>query len=346
MKRMLVLYRELAGYFVNNMNNLAENHNVSIDIVAYAVQSDAPFQFAFHPNISVFKRNETTDSQIKEWISSGRYNLIFCGGWSDKGYLTAISQKRNTPALIGFDKQWLGSIKDRLATLYLNFKVKSLFDYAFVPGAEQTMFARQMGFTAETIFQGAYTCETIRFDKIFQWRQNNPKAIKKQVFFAGRYVVEKDVEMLWQVAEKLLNQHTEWEFHFIGRGPLWEKRLIHPRVTHHGFLDGKKLDETIQTGAIFVLPSIYEPWGVVVNEFAAAGYPLILSDKVGARKAMKGKNNAIIFPAANAEALYSALFEMMSKSNEELIQMGVESHSLSMHINEANYASVILKMMR
>jgi glycosyltransferase involved in cell wall biosynthesis len=346
MKRMLVLYRELAGYFVNNMNNLAENHDVSIDIVAYAVQSDAPFQFSFHPNIRVFKRNETTDNQINEWVITGQYDLIFCGGWSDKGYLAAIAQKGSTPAMLGFDKQWLGTIKDRLATLYLRFKVKSLFDYAFVPGSEQTTFAQHMGFADNTIFQGAYTCETKRFDQIFQWRQSNTSAIKKQVFFAGRYVMEKDIELLWSVAAELLNEQPVWEFHFIGKGPLWEKRLIHPRVIHHGFLDGNQLETTIRTGAIFVLPSVYEPWGVVVNEFAAAGYPLVLSDKVGARTGLKGNKNAIIFPAANAVALHFALQEMMLKTDEERLELGMESHALSMRINEANYASTILKMMR
>ena len=38
----------------------------------------------------------------------------------------------------------------------------------------------------------------------------------------------------------------------------------------------------MSTGKAFVLPSTFEPWGVAVHEFAAAGYPLILSDAVGA----------------------------------------------------------------
>lgn len=346
MKRMLVLYRELAGYFVNNMNNLAKNHNVSIDIVAFPVQADAPFQFVFHPNIHIFKRNETTDEEILEWVKSGAYDLVFCGGWSDKGYLEAISQKGSTPALIGFDKQWLGSIKDRLATIYLRVKVKALFDYAFVPGTEQAAFAQKMGFSEQNIFQGAYTCETERFSQIFQWRKNNPQSLRKEVFFAGRYVPEKDVEHLWTVAENLLNEFGDWEFHFIGKGPLWEKRLIHDRAVHHGFLDGEKLELVMRSGAVFVLPSVYEPWGVVVNEFAAAGYPLVLSDKVGARTALANKQNAVIFPAGDQQAMYQALKGMMQASIEERAIMGAESHALSMKINEENYAAAIRKMMR
>ncbi|MFZ4785017.1 MAG: glycosyltransferase family 4 protein [Flavobacteriales bacterium] len=346
MKRMLVLYRELAGYFVNNMNNLAKNHHVYIDIVAFPVQDDAPFQFVFHPNIQVFKRNDITDEQIAERVESNVYDLIFCGGWSEKGYLRAISKRGNTPALIGFDKQWLGGLKDRLATQYLKIKVKSLFEFAFVPGSEQATFAAKMGFDKAAIFQGAYTCETQRFDQIFQWRQNQPNLIRKQVFFAGRYVPEKDIEQLWTVAEKLLMEFGDWEFHFIGKGPLWERRLLHDRVVHHGFLDGTNLESVIQTGAVFVLPSIYEPWGVVVNEFAAAGYPLVLSDKVGARTAIATSKNAIIFPAGNTQGMYEALKRMMQASNEERILMGRESHDLSMKMNEENYAAAILKMMR
>lgn len=32
---------------------------------------------------------------------------------------------------------------------------------------------------------------------------------------------------------------------------------------------------------VFILPSRIEPWGVVVHEFSAAGFPLLLSDQVG-----------------------------------------------------------------
>ena len=111
-------------------------------------------------------------------------------------------------------------------------------------------------------------------------------------------------------------------------------------------MDGENLERVILSGAVFVLPSVYEPWGVVVNEFAAAGYPLVLSDKVGARTGLTGGRNALIFPAGNAQALEHALRNMMSTPVEERTQMGDESHQLSMQINEENYAAAILKMMR
>ena len=38
------------------------------------------------------------------------------------------------------------------------------------------------------------------------------------------------------------------------------------------------------TARRIVLPSAYEPWGLVVNEALEAGVPVIVSDRVGARK--------------------------------------------------------------
>ena len=35
---------------------------------------------------------------------------------------------------------------------------------------------------------------------------------------------------------------------------------------------------------VFALLSAHEPWGVVVNEAAACGLPLVLSDRVGAAR--------------------------------------------------------------
>jgi glycosyltransferase involved in cell wall biosynthesis len=43
------------------------------------------------------------------------------------------------------------------------------------------------------------------------------------------------------------------------------------------------LFKEIKNSGCLILPSLHEPWGMVVHEFSAAGLPLILSDQVGSR---------------------------------------------------------------
>ena len=341
-----MLYRELAGYIVNCLEYLAKEENLHIDIIAYPVAAEAPFSFEFSDRISVKKRSEVSDQTLEQMISSGNYDLIFCGGWFDKGYLNAVKKKGNIPAVIGFDKQWKGSLKDYLATIYLRLKVTPLFDYAFVPGSEQVAFAARMGFSKSKIKTGIYVCDNPRFNRVYEMRNSNPSAIKKRVIYAGRYIPEKDILNLMTIAAEIVNQRNDdWEFHFIGTGILWDQRVEHPRLVHHGFLDGAKLDEVMTTGSIFILPSLFEPWGVVVNEFAMAGYPMILSNQVGARTSLLTNENGLIFTAGNVEEMRKALNSMMNLSSAELIKYGHKSHLLAKEINEKGFANSMAQMM-
>jgi glycosyltransferase involved in cell wall biosynthesis len=59
---------------------------------------------------------------------------------------------------------------------------------------------------------------------------------------------------------------------------------------------------------VFALLSRHEPWGVVVNEAAASGLPLVLSDRVGAaRDLLRDGENGFLVPAENVDAATQAV---------------------------------------
>lgn len=120
-----------------------------------------------------------------------------------------------------------------------------------------------------------------------------------------------------------------------------------PHITHHGFMQPNQLLQFMDTGNAFVLPSTFEPWGVVVHEFAAAGYPLVLSDAVGASERFleKGKNG-YLFPSGNDSELKTALVHMMSQSPDELQKMGEHSRLLAQKISPRTWADSIAFMMK
>jgi glycosyltransferase involved in cell wall biosynthesis len=70
----------------------------------------------------------------------------------------------------------------------------------------------------------------------------------------------------------------------------------------------ERIAERFAIADVFALLSRHEPWGVVVNEAAACGLPLVLSDRVGAAFDLleEGRNGALVpvdDPAAAAEAI-------------------------------------------
>ncbi len=342
MRSILVLYRELAGYFVNAVNHLCEEHDFSITIVAYPVVADAPFKFDLHSNITLLRREEYRGDKLFRLASERNYDLIYCGGWFDKEYLQLVKKNQNIKSVIAFDKQWLGSLRDYLGVIFLRLKVTSLFDYAFVPGIEQEQFALYAGFKGRQIYKGLYICETKRFKKVHSARMTQPP--KNHLIYAGRYAKEKQIEVLWNCFIEIAGDFPEWELHCIGTGPLSDVAIQHPQIVHHGFLQPAELSQVMIDGAIFILPSLYEPWGVVVNEFAIAGYPLILSDKVGARTALLTKENGWLFSAGSKEQLTDVLRQAMATPKEKLLSMGSISNMLSEKLDEKQYAQTLLKM--
>jgi glycosyltransferase involved in cell wall biosynthesis len=59
---------------------------------------------------------------------------------------------------------------------------------------------------------------------------------------------------------------------------------------------------------VFALLSTHEPWGVVVNEAAASGLPLVLSDQVGAAyDLLRDGENGFLVPAGDVDAAAAAL---------------------------------------
>lgn len=80
------------------------------------------------------------------------------------------------------------------------------------------------------------------------------------------------------------------------------------RVSFLGFRNQSELPALYDLCDVFVLPSRFEPWGLVVNEVMNAGRAVIASDQVGCGPDLvrEGENGSI-FPAGDVAALTRAL---------------------------------------
>ena len=79
--RILILYRELAGYTVECINKLALQHEILL--ICYPVNDEAPFQFEFDSNIHVVFKSNISLIQIQAYNPS----FVLCSGWGDNEYL-------------------------------------------------------------------------------------------------------------------------------------------------------------------------------------------------------------------------------------------------------------------
>jgi glycosyltransferase involved in cell wall biosynthesis len=108
---------------------------------------------------------------------------------------------------------------------------------------------------------------------------------------------------------------------------------IQQRVRFLGFVNQSQLPALYTAANLLVLPSVYEPFAVVVNEAMCCACPVIVSDQVGAaRDLVAPVSPQFVFPAGNVQALANVL-RIAFADREQLREVGrrgfahVETHS-------------------
>lgn len=343
--RLLVLYEELAGYFVNCLNALAQTQNAQLLVVAKQVNAVAPFEFkGLHPSITLLFREQLTQEELARRCLDFSPDMVYLGGWAFKPYLRLIKQLARPKTVIGFDNQYTGSLKQRLGSLYFRFSLKPHVRFAFVPGPRQVRFAEALGFKAGDVATGAYCCDLGLFDK-FRAGFAEKKAVSfpKRFLFVGRYAPEKGIALLWQCFTELQQESpNDWELWCAGKGDLAPQ--VHPKIRHLGFVQPEDLGPIIEQTGVFVLPSRFEPWGVVLQEFAAAGFPLLSTERVGATDTFlaNGKNGLLI-ESDNKSQLKNALHEFMHMNDKTLNLMAENSAAIAHRITPQIWVENLMK---
>ena len=94
------------------------------------------------------------------------------------------------------------------------------------------------------------------------------------------------------------------------------------RVRFLGFVNQSQLPSAYCAADVFVLPSLFEPFGMVINEAMLCGLPVVVSDRVGARfDLVRPGENGYVYPAGEVEALARVLREILPAS-EQRSRMG------------------------
>ena len=101
------------------------------------------------------------------------------------------------------------------------------------------------------------------------------------------------------------------------------------RLVLAGDLPWERIAETYVAADVFALLSEREPWGVVVNEAAACGLPLVLSDRVGAAPdLLRDGQNGFLVPVGDVSATANALRRLASDRLARLAS-GAESRRIA-----------------
>lgn len=168
--------------------------------------------------------------------------------------------------------------------------------------------ARDYGarFPAARIFDIPYHCDLAPF--LAQPRR--APAAEPVFLYCGQMIARKGIDVLLAAFARL----DRGRLLLVGReaelptllAPL--PAAARERITYAGFQPPEELPRFFAEADVFVLPSRYDGWGVVVNQALGTGLPILCSDRVGAgADLVEDGVNGLRFAAGDADALAAAL---------------------------------------
>jgi glycosyltransferase involved in cell wall biosynthesis len=333
------LYTELAGYVIKCLETLGMKKGLNVTVIHWPVKSEAPFELPIDGPFNLVSRSNLSREDITKRVADLSPDGIFVSGWMDEDYLAIARKYINTiPVVLTMDNKWTGSLRQRLVALSSSLFIKKNFNLAWVPGEDQKKYTLKMGFNESEIFSGFYSADTGKFNRIYAKRKET-KRNNKKLLYVGRYVEQKGLELLWEAFLSLHRDNPRWELHCVGAGDGFDSRMQHPNIFHYGFLQPAELEPLIVEATAFVMPSLFEPWGVVLHEMAAAGLPLISSDAVGAASTfVEDGVNGWSYANSNQLGLKNCLEQLYSVNDDDLFKMEDESHRISKSISPEVWA--------
>lgn len=347
MFKILILYSELADYSVACFRALSQQ-KCDIQLIHWPVNPEAPFQFDLSFVKEACIRADLDDQALMKRVEAFKPDLILCSGWMDKAYMKICKQHKNRiPVVLSMDNHWNGSLKQQIARILAPFFIQTRFNKAFVPGEIQKRFALKLGFKQNDVKTGFYAADVEKFIQPADALNSKASTLKKRFFYLGRYVRHKGIFDLWEAYQIYRNKGGDWELWCAGTGDQFENRVEEQGIKHFGFVQPQDIPGMLPDVHAYILPSHFEPWGVSVQEMAAAGLPLILSNQIGSKEIfLQDGVNGFSYHSGKVNELANAMLLMSELSEAQWIAMSMKSTELGRLITPNTWSQQLLSFIQ
>ena len=343
--RILFLYAELTPYFLGSIENFLSKHNNFFIYVVYlnmfkGLSINEKLQSKFTP-----KNQFRSFNNLVSFVNDLKPSIIIISGRMNSDYLKiAKIFCDKTIRVTVQDTMYRGSCRQLLQRLFKNYLYTQYFDKFWGVGSQQTKYAKFIGFKENKIYSGFYVAAEIFFKSY-----KKKKFLKKDSFnflFIGRLVKEKNILRLTKAIE-LINKkfNKKHKLFIIGEGYLLNKLEKFNCVKLLGIKNQKEIIKIANNCDIFCLPSVYEPWGVVVHEMTALGLPIICSKNCGSSfDLVEEGTNGYKFDPYDINSIKDSIIKIVTLSSTQLDNFSSNSNLIAKKINHKNWNKTLISM--
>jgi glycosyltransferase involved in cell wall biosynthesis len=260
-------------------------------------------------------------------LVQGRYDAIVLGGYEQPLFFPILlfCKLANINAVL-----WVESTsRDERSGSWPYEKLKRLMvrncSAFLVPGTASFEYVRALGAPADRIFTVPNAVDDDHYHKEFLRLVGAKERIKSErgypatiFLFSGRFIRRKGIQHLLAAFRKLQREKGDVGLVLLGDGR--ERRQSEDYCKSHGiknvffegFINQEDLPKYYTAGDIFVLPSLTDQWGLVINEAMTFGLPIISTDVVGAaHDLVKHGVNGLVVKPGNSIELYRAMKQLL-----------------------------------
>ena len=324
--KVTILWSGLASYTVAFFRELASSQGCEIQLIFYGPTSEAPYEcFDLSFCKTAIDRTNRATVDIKDVVIKFSPDCILMSSWNFSDYMKIAKTMRSKGVFVvsTMDHQWQGTLRQWVGVISSRWFLKPSIDCFLVPGDRQAYFARKLGY--HKILYGMFAATVEEFYAGVPIGERDSSFL-----YVGRLSPEKGIENLLVAYEMYRQQCTApWELKIAGTGNLKTLTVNRPGVKVFGFVQPRQLPKLMQSARALILPSLWEPWGVVIHEAAAAGLPVIATYNCGAVPAFvrDGINGFVVQPSPHD--LKDAMLKLSSYETERLQNLGKASETLA-----------------
>lgn len=235
--------------------------------------------------------------------------------------------KKYNKRIMLFDDATHSKLKRNFIVNHIKKLLTSQADGYLIPTKEYDNEYTAWGIGTNRLFYGLACVDNELFRNEVPFSQK-----EKRIICVARLVPVKNLNRLLQAWHKVEETTKEYALTIVGDGferkNLEEttKRLDLKCVEFLGALTSNEISRLLSFSQAFILPSLSESWGLVINEAMAAGLPIIASKNINACSSLieEGKNGYLFDPLDIIE-ISEKILKMILLANDEKRKMGMIS---------------------
>lgn len=371
-----ILWSHYKGIVFSELNKLMEDNSCELFVIQFAMTEkqrkglgdidltdhNYPYKLLFNSSLEEIPWYRQVLEIFKE-LRTHRFDVIIIPGYAYVMCWCALFYAKLTRknVIVSFDSTEMDNPKSCWKEPMKRWFI-SKCDAAMCYGTKSKEYVVNLGMSPKNVYTRRQAADNQKIAEIHsaallnrEFNLGQANLCRHNFIYVGRLSKEKNLETLLSAYSKVKQENeqaADWGLIIVGGGP--EKEALQQLVAKVGvrdvcFTGGQTWVEVPRYHAlsdVLVLPSLSEPWGLVVNEAMVCGLPVLVSNHCGAAYDIVSEGeNGFTFDPRDGQDLQKKLAFFVDKP-QVAKRMGEQSRRIIADYSPQNAALQMLRCIK